>query len=187
MDNYNAFDILDEEHQRAENKSELDMWAPLGKLIFESIESRDKLGISQTQLAELMKTRQSVISRFENMGRTPNYDFIARMSVALGHIPGVTLYGDYMAVVPLEKQQLIKERATQEGVTTQYWVSQFFDKALEQAFVSIESVCGDTIPPPHENQSLGTTLNTGIQQQEFGNQPKDSLFDSPPPLSQAAA
>jgi hypothetical protein len=69
-----------------------------------------------------MKTKQTVISRFENMGRLPNYDFIARLPLALGHTPGMTLCGDYMAVVPIEKQNFIKELAEKENISTRKFI-----------------------------------------------------------------
>jgi transcriptional regulator with XRE-family HTH domain len=136
MGDINALDILDEEYISAANKSELDTWAPLGKIILESIESRDVHGLSQAALARLMNTQQSVISRFENMGRVPSYEFIARMAIALGHVPGITLYGDYMAVVPLLKQEQVKERALKRGVSTQELISGLLNQSLHNEFDS---------------------------------------------------
>lgn len=123
-------DMLDEQYMEADNKGELDYWAPLSKVIMESIELRDSKGMSQTDLASVMKTTQSVISRFENMGRLPNYDFIARLAAALGHSPGMTLYGDYMAVVPFEKQIFIKKMANEENISTRKFVQKLLDQGI---------------------------------------------------------
>lgn len=123
-------DMLDKQYFETGNKAELNYYAPLSKLIMESVELRDLKGMSQTDLAIGMNTRQSVISRFENMGRIPNYDFIARMSIALGHAPGVTLTGDYMAVVPLEKQELVKNAAETAGISTQSFLQGMLEKAV---------------------------------------------------------
>ena len=130
-------DVLDKQYLEADNKDELDYWTPLSKIIMESIELRDSKGMSQTDLAVVMKTKQSVISRFENMGRLPNYDFIARLALALDHSPGMTLYGDYMAVVPIEKQSLIKELANKENISTR----QFVQNILDQRIALKTSVC----------------------------------------------
>lgn len=116
----------------ADNKDELDYYAPYTKIIMESIELRDSKRISQNSLAELMNTKQSVISRFENMGRMPGYHFIARLALALDHSPGMTLYGDYMAVVPIEKQKLIKEQADMQRISTSRLVQSILDQGIAQ-------------------------------------------------------
>lgn len=126
-----AIDILDRLYLEAENKDEIDYWRPLSKIILESIELRDYKGLSQTDLAKLMKTKQSVISRFENMGRIPSYDFIARLALSLGHSPGITLYGDYMAIVPFEKQSFIKHLADQENISTKRIVQNILNESIE--------------------------------------------------------
>jgi transcriptional regulator with XRE-family HTH domain len=109
---------------------QVEYWDSFARLIMEMIESRHVQKLSQAQLAQLMGTKQSVISRFENMGRLPSYDFIARLAIALGHSPGMTLYGEQMAVVPLAKHKLIKQLAEQEGISTQALVERVFDRGL---------------------------------------------------------
>jgi transcriptional regulator with XRE-family HTH domain len=131
--------ILDKQYLEADNKEKIDYWTPLTKIIMESIELRDLKGMSQTDLSERMKTRQSVISRFENMGRLPNYDFIVRLALALEHVPGMTLYGDYMAVVPIEKQSLIKKLAQKENTST----SKFVQNLLNQG-ITKKSICDES-------------------------------------------
>lgn len=130
MEEKSVIDMLDEEYRESGNKDEIDYWIPLSKIIVESIELRDSLEMSQTDLASKMKTRQSVISRFENMGRIPNYKFIARLSLALGHAPGMTLHGDYMGVVPIKDQQLVREMADKENMSTQRFVQSIIDQGI---------------------------------------------------------
>lgn len=119
---------IEEVYDEAENKKDVDYWTPLSNIIYESIELRDSKGITQSELAKIMKTRQSAISRFENMGRIPNYDFIARLSFSLNQRPGITLFGDYMGIVPLNKQLIVKRLAEKENLSTQ----KFVQKTLEQ-------------------------------------------------------
>jgi len=126
-----AIEILDEQYREAENKSEIDFWTPLTKIIMESMEIRSKKSLSQNDLAKLMKTKQSVISRFENMGRLPNYDFVSRLAIALGHPLGMTMYGDFMAVIPGEKQKMVKEFAEKENLSTADFTQELLDKAVE--------------------------------------------------------
>ena len=145
-----VLDMLDKQYLEADNKDELDYWAPLSKIILESIELRDLKGMSQTDLAEVMKTKQSVISRFENMGRLPNYDFIARLALALDHSPGMTLSGDYMAVVPIEEQDLIKELADKENISTRKFVQNILDQGM---------ALKTAIPDESGKEAANTTLS----------------------------
>jgi transcriptional regulator with XRE-family HTH domain len=134
-----VLEMLEKQYQESDDKNTIDYWEPISKIILESIELRDSKNMSQTDLAKAMNTKQSVISRFENMGRLPNYDFIARLSLALSHSPGMTLYGDYMAVVPLEKQSFIKELADKEIFQPRNWYKLFLTKDLhlKEVFVKI--------------------------------------------------
>lgn len=47
------------------------------------IRARIERGLTQKQLAEKLKTRQSVISRLESMNTTPSLTFLKRLAVAL--------------------------------------------------------------------------------------------------------
>lgn len=64
-------------------KKDSKYWDALSQMITECERLRLQKELSQKDLAERMGTTQSVISRFENMGRTPNYDFIVRLADAL--------------------------------------------------------------------------------------------------------
>ena len=61
-------EVLNALQSTGENRNEVNFWAPLAHLTTECLESRDAARISQSELAERMQTKQSVISRFENMG-----------------------------------------------------------------------------------------------------------------------
>lgn len=63
---------------------------------------RANRGLTQTNLAEVMDTKQSVISRFENMGRKPSLRFLEKVSKALGHRLYVSIYGEYHAPLTQE-------------------------------------------------------------------------------------
>ncbi|HEY9593508.1 MAG TPA: helix-turn-helix transcriptional regulator [Spirochaetia bacterium] len=110
---------------------ETSYWDPFAHIIMESIESRHVQGISQSELASRMKTKQSVISRFENMGRLPNYDFVARLANALGHVPGMTLYGEFMAIVPLAMQDKVLAAAQAEQMPVQEFVNRLLILGIE--------------------------------------------------------
>lgn len=147
-------DILDEQYKESENKDKIDIWIPLTKLIFESIEIRDRKGLSQSDLADLMKTRQSVISRFENMGRIPNYKFLSRFAVALGHTLGTTFYGDFMAVVPEKNQDKIRDLAEKQNLSTEDFTQNLLEKAVES-----ETSCGNELGYTIGNSTYKQLLN----------------------------
>lgn len=151
MKEESVLEMLEKQYQESDDKNALDYWEPISKIILESIELRDAKNMSQTDLAKAMDTKQSVISRFENMGRLPNYDFIARLSLALSHSPGMTLYGDYMAVVPLEKQSFIKELADKENISTK----KFVQAVLDQGITLKRNICEDT-----QRRDASTTSET---------------------------
>ncbi len=97
----------------------VEYWDPLAQLIMETINARHRQKLSQSSLAKRMKTKQSVISRFENMGRLPSYDFISRLALSLGHRPGMTLNGEMMYVVPEALRESLAKRALQTRVSVQ--------------------------------------------------------------------
>jgi transcriptional regulator with XRE-family HTH domain len=108
-----------------------EFYLPVANLATECVVMRDEQGLTQEELAQRMGTKQSVISRFENLdGRLPSYDFIARLSFALGHTPGMTLFGDFMATVPLEQQPLVKDLASREGTSSRAFVESLLGWAL---------------------------------------------------------
>ena len=60
-----AVDFMNQEYESSENKNEIDYWSAYSKVILESLHLRSKFNLSQSQLADLLRTTQSVISRFE--------------------------------------------------------------------------------------------------------------------------
>jgi transcriptional regulator with XRE-family HTH domain len=134
MNNDKSFDFIDllnDQYQESNNKDKIDYWTPLSKMILECIGIRAKKDISQKDLADLMDTSQSVISRFENMGRKPSYDFITRLAFALGYSPGITLFGDYMAIVPEDKQEIVAQLSDNKQMKTQDFVQYILETGIE--------------------------------------------------------
>jgi transcriptional regulator with XRE-family HTH domain len=165
--------LFNEQYREADNKEELDYWAPLAQLISECIEARSLGDLSQKRLAEKMKTKQSVISRFENLdGRLPSYDFLARLSLALGHSPGMTLFGEYMATVPLTQHELVSRLASERGLTSKELVG----KLLECAILELENKWPMRLQeqwPTEQAQGLFTDLGSA-QSQPFAARTKDA-------------
>jgi len=111
-------DALNEIEQDTFVKEKVDFYQPLADLILEVQLRREELGMTQADLAKKMGTRQSVISRFENMGRIPSYTFLIKLSKALEQNFFMTINGDYAVVVPEELRPFVDKKAKEENKTT---------------------------------------------------------------------
>lgn len=67
-----------------EIKKEYDELESLYEIKVQLIELRNQLGISQKELAELVGTKQSAISRLESGSYNPSIEFLGRVAHALG-------------------------------------------------------------------------------------------------------
>lgn len=164
-------DQFDKEYLNAENRKELDYWAPLSQMVAECQEARDRWSITQNELANRMGTKQSVISRFENMdGRLPNYDFIARMSQALGYAPAMSLYGDYTVTVPARLHDIVAAMAIAQGMSPRRYV----EVKLEHMLVQLEhGIFSDTrtertVKEPEVSQGQLSKVDFGSETQTIG-------------------
>lgn len=163
-------DLLDAQYLAADNQQKINYWKPFARIIMEAIEARDSQNLSQADLAARMKTKQSVISRFENMGRLPSYDFIARLSIALGHAPGITLHGEYMTVVPPSKQGFIQKIAKREKIPTWRVVEQILEKAIDEYEAKERQIIGfdDTEEDVISQSSLDDLVKISVEKYDQG-------------------
>ncbi|MCD4714168.1 MAG: helix-turn-helix transcriptional regulator [Clostridiales bacterium] len=67
-----------------ELKNEYDEMSPIYELKKEIIRLRIEKGLSQKELANLMGTKQSAISRLENGSYNPSVEFLNRIAHTLG-------------------------------------------------------------------------------------------------------
>jgi transcriptional regulator with XRE-family HTH domain len=77
-----------------------------------------------------METKQAAVSRFENLGRKPSYDFMVRLADALGHELGLTVHGEYMAVVEENDRAEVTRIAEESGRKTRNVVSELLREGL---------------------------------------------------------
>ncbi|MCD4714436.1 MAG: helix-turn-helix transcriptional regulator [Clostridiales bacterium] len=75
-----------------ELKNEYDKMSPLYELKKEIIRLRIEKGLSQKELADLMGTKQSAISRLENGSYNPSVEFLNRIAHTLGKELHITFY-----------------------------------------------------------------------------------------------
>ncbi|MCH4890671.1 helix-turn-helix transcriptional regulator [Acidaminobacter sp. JC074] len=70
--------------QDEEVKTEFDALKVINEIRSELIKLRIEKGLSQKQLAELIVTKQSVISRLESGNSNPSIEFLSKIAHALG-------------------------------------------------------------------------------------------------------
>lgn len=70
--------------QDEEIKNEYDALSPIYDIKKELIRLRLEQGLSQRDLAELIGTKQSAISRLENGSYNPSVEFLSKIAHALG-------------------------------------------------------------------------------------------------------
>jgi ribosome-binding protein aMBF1 (putative translation factor) len=77
-------DFLNEQLRDHEIKAEYDALTPRYELIKAIIAARTEQGITQTELARRVGTKQNNISRFESGAHMPTLDFAGKVAAALG-------------------------------------------------------------------------------------------------------
>jgi len=124
-------DVLNEIEQDNSIKEKVDFYQPLADFILEVQLKREELGMTQADLAKKMGTKQSVISRFENMGRIPSYTFLMKLSKALGKNFFMTINGDYAVTIPAELRERVDELANKEGLTPKEFLNLLISESLD--------------------------------------------------------
>lgn len=81
MDHKNVKSLLLDD---PELKAEYDLLEPAYEITREVIRLRIEKGLTQKQLAELVGTKQSAISRLENGSYNPSIEFLSKIAHALG-------------------------------------------------------------------------------------------------------
>lgn len=130
MERPSITDLIDELQDELGVSDEVAYWTPLTDFIQETIRARYVEGLSQADLAERMDTKQTSVSRFEHLGRKPSYDFMVRLAHALGHQLGLTVHGEYMAVVDEEDRPVVARIAETSGKMTRDVVSDLLREGI---------------------------------------------------------
>jgi transcriptional regulator with XRE-family HTH domain len=147
----------------------LDYYAPLNDLILEIVEERVRQNLTQGDLARRLGTRQSAVSRFENLGRKPGFDFLYRVASALGGKLFITIHGRYAALVPHKYREFIDKLAREENKDPETVVKDLLVEAIEQKTRSRESSTGVFAVQESvrkENPAVNPKLEISIECQE---------------------
>ena len=123
-------DLIDEVQDEIGVSEEVAYWRPLTDFIQETIRARHVEGLSQADLAERMDTKQAAVSRFEHLGRKPSYDFMVRLAQGLGHELGLTIHGEFMAVVDEQDRAEVSRLSEASGRTTRDVVSDLLREGI---------------------------------------------------------
>lgn len=100
-------------------------------LVVEVACERVRMDLTQRQLADVLGTTQSVISRFENLGRKPSLDFLGRIATALGHKLCVTIFGEYNHLLTAEQRESVDNIAETRGESKQEIIDRLFSSSLK--------------------------------------------------------
>ena len=95
MKEKNLKEVFDDLEKDPEIARQFEYFGALTRLVLEVEEERLYKNISKEELANRMGTKQEAISRFESLRHKPGYDFLARLSKALGGRLSITTNGDY--------------------------------------------------------------------------------------------
>lgn len=92
-------------------------FSPHQSFILDVVRERALKQMTQEELANAMGTTQPVISRFENLGRKPSFEFMERITKALGGELFVTTQGQYAFVVPAAYREAVDRASAADGVS----------------------------------------------------------------------
>lgn len=121
---------------KIEEFEKADVIDPLETFILEVFKERLDQNLTQKALAEKMGTKQSVISRFENGGRKPNYEFMRSLAEMLGGNLYLTIHGDYTVTVPEEYREKLKMLSKETNKSVKQLLMEIFKQGLSMTFES---------------------------------------------------
>jgi len=112
---------------------------PLDDFIVEVINERLDRNLSQEDVAQKMNTKQSAISRFENLGRKPSYEFMEKIANALGGNLYLTIHGDYTLTVPKEYREQLDLLSKQRNQNPKEILMELLEQGFKRITLSDES------------------------------------------------
>lgn len=109
---------------------------PLNDFIVEVITERLDKDLNQEEIAKKMGTKQPVISRFENLGRKPSYEFMERLARVLEGNLYITIHGDYTLTAPKEYRKKLDLLSKTTGKSPQELMMLFLKQGISMNFRS---------------------------------------------------
>lgn len=165
MKEKNLKEVFDDLEKDPEIARQFEYFGALTRLVLEVEEERLYKNISQEELANRMGTKQEAISRFESLRHKPGYDFLARLSKALGGRLSITTNGDYAFVVPNKYRSIIDKCAREKGEKTEDFIEDLFLKVIKD------------LQPPEIQQKQKKFYNKPIKENlTINNNDKENAF-----------
>lgn len=129
--------------------------------------------INKAQLARKLNVSKSYITQLFTCDKVINLKLIAQIQDTFGISFGITLNGEYMAVVPIKEQPFIKKLAEEENIPTKDYVQNLLDisinnrKATFQKQEALFNAAEDLIhdkqgEPPSYNLSVNMTTTIPV-------------------------
>lgn len=137
----------------------------LSSFIFDYEFLKSKNDLTQKEIARRAGTTQSAVSRFTSMKGKPNYDFLRKISEAVGGSLQVTPLGEFTTTLDFNYHDTAKKLADDQGIT----VEELLAKILNQSFSTFSLEFG---------QSFMYRRNNGNLKRENGSSSKGISWDS---------
>lgn len=102
------------------------------ELVIEVIKERLRSDMSQTELAAMIDTKQSVISRFENYGREPKISSLEKIARVFGSRFRGTIHGDFMYVAPEQFRECIAKQAVDSDLSPLEYLTELLTSYLKE-------------------------------------------------------
>lgn len=110
-------DVFLEENTNASYKQWADSVDALSSFIFDCEFLKAKNGLTQKEIAKKAGMTQSAVSRFTSMEDKPNYDFLRKISEAVGGSLQVTPLGEFTTTLDFNYHDAAKQLADEQGIT----------------------------------------------------------------------
>lgn len=110
---------------------------PLADFMAEYEYQKGIQGITQTELAARAETRQSAISRFEAMKHPPSYDFLIKISKAIGGNLFLSPAAEFCFSIPYDLRDAAEAGAARRGCSVATYATELLREALKKDCVRV--------------------------------------------------
>ena len=106
----------------------------LSSFLFDYEFLKAKNDLTQKEIAKKVGTTQSAISRFTSMKGMPTYEFLQKISIAVGGTLLLTALGEFTTTLDFNYHDAAKQMASDQGIS----VEELLRRILNQTFSSMD-------------------------------------------------
>lgn len=121
---------------------------PLAEFITEYEYRKGSSGLTQSEIARRMGTRQSAISRFESMKHPPSYDFLQALSHAVGDRLFLSPSAAYSLTLPYDLRDAAEQAASRRGIGVPELMAQLLRESLQRENLELRGAGTITVRMP---------------------------------------